>query len=299
MLGAIPLINRWLADMAPRLPALAPHAVAWRDLAVVTRLLFHTPDVASRVAEIQAAVDRWHAGFVQGPQRVSCEGAIRQPGVGRPSRGSQACEHISRRHRRATYLTGACCGLLPGGPKRLYGRDSLKPKIHHLLHVPECVQQVGWAANCFTAERRHSWLRSQAEQRFRGYERAVIVKMVGSSIEQWRTAGQGPPPQLHAPAPSPEAAAIWAAVFGPCEALASTAARLVCGETRRGDLLARASSEVGWAAGFWEVRHAAGVDLFAAVEPLRQLSDDTWAGEPGGEELWRLQEASLLARPEN
>ena len=43
MLGAIPLINRWLADMAPRLPALAPHAVAWRDLAVVAQLLFHTP----------------------------------------------------------------------------------------------------------------------------------------------------------------------------------------------------------------------------------------------------------------
>jgi hypothetical protein len=56
-----------------------------------------------------------------------------------------------------------------------------------MLRLPQMASHVGYAANCFTPERRHKWLREQSEQRFRAFEKAAICKMVCASVEQWRS----------------------------------------------------------------------------------------------------------------
>ena len=67
MLVCIPIVGSWLADMAPRLQALQPHADAWKLLSQVCDLLFHTHDIAEKAQALQASIDSWHAAFVNGP----------------------------------------------------------------------------------------------------------------------------------------------------------------------------------------------------------------------------------------
>ena len=67
MLACIPIVGSWLADMAPRLQALQPHADAWKLLSQVCDLLFHTHDAAEKAQALQASIDSWRAAFVNGP----------------------------------------------------------------------------------------------------------------------------------------------------------------------------------------------------------------------------------------
>ena len=162
--------------------------------------------------------------------------------------------------------------------RRLY---PAKPKSHYMLHLPQMVDHVGFAANCFTPERRHKWLREQSELRFRAFEQAVVNKLVCASVEQWRGDGPVAPPRLLGPTESPEAAGLWSEVFGPCTCWGSTAADLLCGGARRGDLLLLAGGEAAWAVGFWQVRHAGGQGLFACVQLLRLLAPGQYVEGPG------------------
>ena len=166
-----------------------------------------------------------------------------------------------------------------------------KPKCHYMLHLPAMICQVGYAANCFTLERRHKWLKEHSENRYRGFERALVNKMVCACVEQWRSSGPTPPPKLLDPSRSPEGDAPWAEVFGPCCCWGSTTADLTCGIARRGDLLRLAGGEAAWAVGFWHVQHAGGHGLFACVQPLRRVGPGLFAGTPGDETLRELSEA--------
>jgi hypothetical protein len=160
-----------------------------------------------------------------------------------------------------------------------------------MLHLPDMISQVGYAANCFTPERRHKWLREQSETRYRGFERAVVYKMIGACVEQWRTNGPTAPPKLLDPSRSPEGDALWAEVFGPCSCWGSTTADLTCGAARRGDLLRLTGGEAAQAVGFWHVQHARGQELFACVQPLRGIGPGLFAGTPGDDTLRPLGEA--------
>ena len=165
-----------------------------------------------------------------------------------------------------------------------------------MLHLPSQIAAIGYAANAFCGERKHHWLKGQAERKFRGYERAVATEMLSTCISEWQARGPLPPPRLVSPAASPDGAAIWAEIFGPCACEAATAAELECGGARRGDLLRLQGGEVGWASGFWRVEHAGGSQLFACLEALPPTGPDTYAAGPAAETLRPLSEAaSLLA----
>ena len=112
--------------------------------------------------------------------------------------------------------------------------DAVKPKSHHILHLPEQVAAIGYAANCFTGERKHHWLKLLAEHKFRGFERAVATEMLAICADDRRSRGARPPPQLISPTDSAVGAEIWAEVFGPCACQASAAADLIMGGARRG-----------------------------------------------------------------
>ena len=94
------------------------------------------------------------------------------------------------------------------------------------------------------------------------------------------------------PAASPDGAAIWAEIFGPCACEAVTAADLECGGARRGDLLRLQGGEVGWASGFWRVEHVGGSQLFACLELLPPTGPHTYAASPAAETLRPLSEAA-------
>ena len=173
--------------------------------------------------------------------------------------------------------------------------DAVKPKSHHILHLPEQVAAIGYAATCFTGERKHHWLKLLAEHKFRGFERAVATEMLAICAEDWRSRGARPPPQLISPTDSAEGAEIWAEVFGPCACQASAAADLCSGGARRGDLLRLAGGEVGWAVGFWQIHHAGGLSQFACVELLQATGPNSFAAAAGVEALRPLADAPLLA----
>ena len=101
-----------------------------------------------------------------------------------------------------------------------------------------------------------------------------------------------PPPRLVSPATSPDGAAIWAEMFGPCACEAAAAAELECGGARRGDLLRLQGGEVGWASGCWRVEHSGVSQLFACLELLPPTGPDTYAAGPAAETLRPLSEAA-------
>jgi hypothetical protein len=58
----------------------------------------------------------------------------------------------------------------------------VRPKSHHALRLPSQIAAIGHAANAFCGERKHHWLKAQAERKFRGYERAVATEMLSTSM---------------------------------------------------------------------------------------------------------------------
>ena len=83
MLACIPLVDCWLSDMAPGVPALQQHAAAWKLLWQVCEFLFRTHDVADKAQALQASIDSWHAAFVSGPQsraRLASAGSLQSRG---------------------------------------------------------------------------------------------------------------------------------------------------------------------------------------------------------------------------
>ena len=176
MLAAVPLVLAWLEQVAPALPPLAEHLEAWRLLSRVVAYLFHCPNLAVRTAAFQTTLGQWHGRFVRPPQQLaqtsrSDQGFARRPGwlarlfAARPSLPKSFRETCELR------------ALYP---------DAVKPKSHHILHLPEQVAAIGYAANCFAGERKHHWWKLLAERKFRGFERAVATEMLAICSEDWR-----------------------------------------------------------------------------------------------------------------
>ena len=106
----------------------------------------------------------------------------------RSCRQPPLCDPARSPRRRDATLSQLCPGG-PDGDPRPRRLCPAKPKCHYMLHLPDSISQVGYAANCFTPERRHKWLREQSETRYRGFERAVVYKMIGACVGQRRTNG--------------------------------------------------------------------------------------------------------------
>lgn len=64
--------------------------------------------------------------------------------------------------------------LYPGG---------IKPKFHHLLHLPEDAEKIGVLLSCFPTERKHKLVKSSATDVFRNFQRTVLVDLVSIQID--------------------------------------------------------------------------------------------------------------------
>ncbi len=62
----------------------------------------------------------------------------------------------------------------------------IKPKWHHLLHVPDNMNYLGVLLSCFVTERKHRTVKNAACHIFRHYEHTVLADMVNRQCEDFR-----------------------------------------------------------------------------------------------------------------
>ena len=80
--------------------------------------------------------------------------------------------------------------MLPGPLRRLCS-GQVRPKSHHVLHLPRQVAVMGYAANSFCGGRKRHWLKTQAELEHRGYEKTLASQMVSTCLSDCGLAGPG------------------------------------------------------------------------------------------------------------
>lgn len=107
---------------------------------------------------------------------------------------------------------------------KLYG-DVIKPKLHHLLHIPENMETVGKLIGCFTMERKHRTTKQSALHVFRNFEPTVLKDL---AHDQLKSIIDGPPLS--------GAYLISASTIGGRLAKSSRC-RLPCGEIHAGDFV--------------------------------------------------------------
>ena len=71
--------------------------------------------------------------------------------------------------------------------KRLYP-EYIKPKWHHMLHMPEDVADLGLLLSCFVTERKHRSVKRAALWTLRHYDHTLIADVVYREMENMRSA---------------------------------------------------------------------------------------------------------------
>ena len=67
---------------------------------------------------------------------------------------------------------------------RLYQDYSIKPKMHHIFHVPDGMEWVGRLLSCFVTERKHKMIKRSALYVFRHIEHTVLTDVVNTTFQQ-------------------------------------------------------------------------------------------------------------------
>ena len=65
-----------------------------------------------------------------------------------------------------------------------YGTRGIKPKWHHLLHLPGQIRRLGKVISCFAAERKHRSAKRAALHVFRHLEHTTLADMLNQQCEQ-------------------------------------------------------------------------------------------------------------------
>ena len=128
--------------------------------------------------------------------------------------------------------------------------DVVKPKWHHLLHIPENMSYVGRLLSCFVTERKHRSVKSVALHIFRHYEHTVVRDLVNrqsQSIQDERLFLRRyllHPREVNIETPT-----------GKSSFRMSRSAFLQCGEVHKDDLIVLSQGQprpVGKVLTFWE-----------------------------------------------
>ena len=69
--------------------------------------------------------------------------------------------------------------------RKLY-REFIKPKFHHLLHLEENIDQIGFLLSCFVTERKHRSVKRAGLWTFSKYEHTLIADIVHRDIDRLR-----------------------------------------------------------------------------------------------------------------
>lgn len=103
--------------------------------------------------------------------------------------------------------------------------DGIKPKWHHMLHLPEGLSQMGANLSCFVMERKHRVTKAAALSVFRHFEHTVLT-----DLAHWQLEG------LLDGSSYPIASLINPQTIADTNLARSTRARLPIGEIRLGDM---------------------------------------------------------------
>lgn len=148
----------------------------------------------------------------------------------------------------------------------LYPKLAIKPKWHHMMHLPEQVGSLGKALSCFVTERKHKQVKAAATWTYKYYEHTVLRNL------------------LHHQSVAMDNPAMWSAVsmHGVLHNVDGVSmdrafvARLPCGAVHRTDLVGLVSKVVGEVVCFWAPAGTA--DIVAQVRPLLPTaSANVWA----------------------
>lgn len=142
---------------------------------------------------------------------------------------------------------------------KLYG-DVIKPKLHHLLHIPEHMEHIGRLLGCFTMERKHRTTKQSALHVFRHFEPTVLKDL---THEQLQSIVDGPP---LAPAYLIDASAIDGGLAK------SSRCRLPCGEIHADDFVVLRNGSAAIVEQWWQD----GADIALQCRVLPALGDNTF-----------------------
>ena len=151
----------------------------------------------------------------------------------------------------------------------IYG-DVLKPKWHHIFHVPDNMVFVGRALSCFATERKHKGIKRSALYIFRDMEHTVLHDVVTKSFEQLQSGHDLFKKEFLV---NPYSVAVADNALQ-----RSTSAVLVTGEACKGDIALFTSGEAGRILAFWQAPGetvAIEVDIYENVQgDVRLISED-------------------------
>ena len=150
--------------------------------------------------------------------------------------------------------------------KKLYGEtfdNAVKPKFHHLLHIPEDMLFHLILLSCWVTERKHKDVKSAAKHVFNRVEHTATVDLVNRQTHRFVTADNLFSAQyLVSPQPARH----------PQPGFVSVAAVLRCGQVRKGDLVYMRDNRVGQVLSFAEAHE----QKLVAVGMLRPCGVDRW-----------------------
>ena len=139
--------------------------------------------------------------------------------------------------------------------------SGVKPKFHHLLHLPEDIERMGAALSCFPMERKHKTVKVASLNVFRHFERTVLVELAHHQLKRLVD------PSLLQPASLIDAQAVVDRI-----AYRSRKMRLPVGETSMGDFCLTADRRVCRCEAFLKVES----QLFVLAELFEPVRPTVW-----------------------
>ena len=151
----------------------------------------------------------------------------------------------------------------------LYPAEAIKPKWHHLLHIPENMSTVGRLLSCFVTERKHRITKKAALYVFRHFEATVLKDLINKQVHDFVDSNLFKAAFLMEPS---------TVDIGGYTVRTSVAAMLSCGEVHRGDIVATRDHRVGKVSQFWAACDGS-IILAIAVYPPAPGVDSFWVGQ--------------------
>lgn len=127
---------------------------------------------------------------------------------------------------------------------RLYSklfRDVVKPKFHHMYHLLDHLDDLGFLLNCFVTERKHRSTKAVANHMFRNYEIGLTRDMLNIQVQKVELGELFDAEFLVRPQPLQIVPGFSNDDFN-----VSTQVQLRCGLVSKGDLIITMSSSVGF-----------------------------------------------------
>ena len=147
---------------------------------------------------------------------------------------------------------------------RAYGGTVCKPKWHHMMHLPEHADAIGKFVSCFVTERKHKTVKGAGNWLFNNYEHTLIRALVHKQVKALGARHLYVDELLLQPR---------SGTVGGVHIMCSSAARLVCGEVRKGDYVAMCGTRVGFVKSFLEVDGS----VFVHVQTFRCTGASCWS----------------------